>query len=520
MQEASLKLVFRGEISPGFDPRQVRSNIGALLKIDAARTELLFDGRTTTLKNKLNRPDAEKFQRMFAATGAVSIIEASDAGAIATTLPAPPSPPPPRPQRPLPTAEAPSAGELNPTAGGTAATAKRNVIVPGSRGYGILAALFLIVGTCILGLGGYKAVQTARFVNRAATANGTITGFAASRGNSRSTTYAPEVRFRAPSGRMIRFRSQLSTNILSYKIGDNVAVRYDPADPHRAEIDAFMPLLGNTIIILLIGAGFTAFGGRMRGIQGRAKTVHSGRNGRAGAKVEQISCPSCGFQQPGAAVCRACGCKIAVMQEQLAKTEQFAARISGKTAALRIAATVVFVAVGIISFAWQLRSMSASNDANRSVPTIWTDDDHRYEFSVPVDWQLRSTKDVVASFPILRSEPPVMYQLLATSKSSPDTVLALGIAGMAHDRTGPVDLDSIIAQIGSSNRIEFSDEVQVNGLTLHRLGYQTAGGYREDAYFEADRHVILVCFALPAGSDRSERIARTRDLIMSSLTGT
>jgi len=43
-------------------------------------------------------------------------------------------------------------------------------------------------------------------------------------------------------------------------IGDSVAVRYKPDQPHVAEIDAFMPLWGLTLLFSVLGVVFLFVG--------------------------------------------------------------------------------------------------------------------------------------------------------------------------------------------------------------------------------------------------------------------
>jgi hypothetical protein len=520
MYEASVKLVFRGGMAPGHHVLQVRAKVCALLKIDAGKADLMFDGRTTVLKKNLSIPDAQKFQQIFDATGALSLIEPDTDSAVTTTTP-PPLPPLAPSSHPVPPPDDPVAEQPKQGTFSQARNSGQLQIVPGIRGYRISGLLILLVGVCFLGFGGWKGIGTAGFVSSSAFATGTVTGFATSRsGGSRSATYAPEVMFRAPSGRLIRFRSQLGSNILWYRSGDRVAVRYDAADPHHAEIDGFMPLWGLTIILLLIGAALTAFGRRMLAVQRRAQRFGNGVGGWTGVKGEQVSCPSCGFRQPVSNICRACNCDFTRVRERMAQAERFSARFAGKAAGIRFVVILVSLSVAMATFAWQWWSMTSAVHTNRIIPTIWTDSDHRYEFAVPVDWQIRSNKDAVVTFPLLRSEPPVMYQLIATSMTPPTRMLALGVSGITPDRVGALGWEAILSEMASGNTVQFSDVVQSKGLTVHRVGYQTLAGYREDAYFEAGRHVIMVCFTVPLGADLSEQVKGTRNLIMDSLTGT
>jgi hypothetical protein len=50
--------------------------------------------------------------------------------------------------------------------------------------------------------------------------------------------YCPTVEFTAPSGETIRFESSFGTMPASHKIGQSVNVKYDPNDPHKAEVDS------------------------------------------------------------------------------------------------------------------------------------------------------------------------------------------------------------------------------------------------------------------------------------------
>jgi hypothetical protein len=393
----------------------------------------------------------------------------------------------------------------------------RTMVIPGGRAYGIILSVAFIVGIYFLGFGGVKVVNTAIFVRTSATTTGSITGFAYSRGtNGRSSTFAPEVRFRAPNGRLIRFRSQLSTNFTSYRTADEVGVRYDPADPHHAEIDAFMPLWGLGIILLLVGTLVTALGLGMLGRHRKALDALSGEPGwRSEVPGEQMSCPNCGFRQPRSDVCKVCRCDIALQQTRIVKARGFAEAV----APVRMALAILVPIVSIATFAYKWQSLSAGH-SHRDVPIPWSDSVHHYEFSIPVDWHGHSTKDVVSSFPMLQSEPPVMFQLVATMKNPSDAVFALGVSGITREHILSVGWDGVASRIGSSNRIVFSDTVEFNGLTVHRVGYEAPGGYREDAYFEATDQVILVCFAVPKGVGNSEQVAHTRSVIMSNLSGT
>jgi hypothetical protein len=305
---------------------------------------------------------------------------------------------------------------------------------------------------------------------------------------------------------------------MRYEVDEQVPVLFDPTDPYRAEINAFIPLWGGAIIMLAMGACFSWFGFYMLGCHRRALRVVARQAGRSrGAQGEMIACPSCGFSQPATTICAVCRTDIARYREKLAYAENFSARFSGKVAMVRNIIVIVSIIAGVYTLAGQMKAFMSSS-GGKQVPVPWTDSDHRYEFMISVDLQVRSNKDVVADYPLLKSKPPTMYQLVVISAAAPATVIALGISGITIERLKSVGWDGIASEIGSEVKVVVRDEVECHGLTLHRIGYETGGGYREDAYFESGKHVIQVSLASTSG-ENSLQTARAREVIMNSLSG-
>jgi hypothetical protein len=50
--------------------------------------------------------------------------------------------------------------------------------------------------------------------------------------------YCPVVEFTSATGQRVRFESQFGTMPASHHLGQTIAVRYDPADPQKAEVDS------------------------------------------------------------------------------------------------------------------------------------------------------------------------------------------------------------------------------------------------------------------------------------------
>ena len=124
----------------------------------------------------------------------------------------------------------------------------------------LFLSVFIIIGSGCLLYAPVKLVKTALFIKSAAATTGTVTDLIASR-SSKSTTYAPVVTFPAPDGRRVEFRPQISSGSSAYRIGEEVAIFYDPLRPERAEIKAFTPLWMPTIILSALGLAFTGMGG-------------------------------------------------------------------------------------------------------------------------------------------------------------------------------------------------------------------------------------------------------------------
>ncbi|MCM0080862.1 DUF3592 domain-containing protein [Geomonas sp. Red32] len=565
MADEGLRLLFRGEIAVGAEPLRVREELARLLKLDSDKVKFLFDGRTTVIKSNLTREDAEKYRRMFDATGAVSIVE--EPGMPAPLYPLPPETSPPHAaastayaavsaqhaidSAPHETASAPDAAVSTPhdTASTPLASAPKeavllapppgsllrehspgplsgtsplpanrsNTAIPGTPSYGFFSMLILLLGGGLLCFGLFKLFDTVKFATASASATGTITGFSASRGSGTkaSTTFAPEVAFRAPSGRLIRFRSQLSTNRITNKTGERVPVKYDPGNPHHAEIDSFLPMWGLPIILLAIGIAFTWGGSTMVVRQRRARQPIFG-----GGKLETMACPRCGFSQPATRLCRVCRIDIPHYQEAIRRAGGFPGNLTGKQRVVfaLVLLVVVYFALGSCASKWKEFSSTASGGI---VPYTWSDSFHHYEITVPVDWQAQSTANVAGAFPILQSEPAPMYQLVITSKANPATVIALGVSAIPAERIVTGGWEGIGAEAIGNQKKVVADVVQHNGLTLHRFGYETPLGYREDAYFQAENHIILVRFAVPNSTGNIEaEISRARGAVMTNLTGT
>ena len=106
--------------------------------------------------------------------------------------------------------------------------------------------MFLIFGLCsglaALGLlagAAWSYFKTQRTMQSRVQTTGTVVALAAKPGNRRNI-YCPVVEFTTPAGEKIQFTSEFGSNPASDKVGDVVRVRYDSADPQKAEVESDM----------------------------------------------------------------------------------------------------------------------------------------------------------------------------------------------------------------------------------------------------------------------------------------
>lgn len=84
--------------------------------------------------------------------------------------------------------------------------------------------------------------------------------------STRGYIICPVVEFSIPSGETIKFASEFGSFPASNKVGDTVKVRYDAADPQKAEVDSGLSLWLTPLILAFLGiiacclaAGFLVF---------------------------------------------------------------------------------------------------------------------------------------------------------------------------------------------------------------------------------------------------------------------
>jgi len=107
---------------------------------------------------------------------------------------------------------------------------------------GCLWLLLNLVCIILLSVAYYYGHTSWALSQHGASVDGTVVALHESRATSDSgVTYAPVVRYDV-GGRTYTFTSSNSSDPPAYKVGERVALRYDPADPARARIDSWWEL--------------------------------------------------------------------------------------------------------------------------------------------------------------------------------------------------------------------------------------------------------------------------------------
>lgn len=79
MENEQFDLVFSGELVPGFELAQVKKNLQALFRINEAKAEMMFSGRSIKLKKGVNAEAANRYRIAMKKAGARVSVERSAA---------------------------------------------------------------------------------------------------------------------------------------------------------------------------------------------------------------------------------------------------------------------------------------------------------------------------------------------------------------------------------------------------------------------------------------------------------
>ena len=132
----------------------------------------------------------------------------------------------------------------------------------------LVGVLFALIGVAVLIGGVVTAVRQSRQTAGHVAATGTVVDLVKRIINPGSGgVYCPVVEFTTGTGQAVRFESDFGTMPATHRVGQTIAIKYDPADPQKAEVDSatsrwFVPgcMAGMGLGFLLMGLIFMVIG--------------------------------------------------------------------------------------------------------------------------------------------------------------------------------------------------------------------------------------------------------------------
>ncbi len=139
--------------------------------------------------------------------------------------------------------------------------------------------LFLFFGMFILFCGFYSLIQKLNFCVHSVKTSGFVIAVdesATNDGLNQERKFYPQLEFRAEDNKTYRFTGEVASDPGRYIIGRPLPIRYLKHDPSQAKIDLFDELWLGTLLIFVLGCGFTGLGlAAYRGVrQANARARH------------------------------------------------------------------------------------------------------------------------------------------------------------------------------------------------------------------------------------------------------
>ena len=135
----------------------------------------------------------------------------------------------------------------------------------------LVGVIFIAIGAVFIGLGIFFFIRTRRFLRTAVETTGTIVELRESSGSEGGTVYSAVVDFQTADGRSIRWEESMASNPPAGQPGEQLVMKYDPANPNKARIAKatrmwFMPVLfgGLGLLFFVIGVVLTIAGALAR----------------------------------------------------------------------------------------------------------------------------------------------------------------------------------------------------------------------------------------------------------------
>lgn len=120
---------------------------------------------------------------------------------------------------------------------------------------GLVGGIFLFIGICMLISAIIAYVNNVSFIETAEKTNGVVTELIL-----RKSAYYPVIQFRTTTNEVINFNSPVGSLPPSYRVGEEVTVFYDPANPYSATLNGFWSKWTVSIILSFLGVIFSFLG--------------------------------------------------------------------------------------------------------------------------------------------------------------------------------------------------------------------------------------------------------------------
>src|ERR1700687_621063 len=125
----------------------------------------------------------------------------------------------------------------------------------------LVGVVFVIIGVSVLIAGGVALLKQARKSGSGLEATRRVVDLVSRVFNAGSAgVYCPVVECTTANGQRVRFESQFGTMPAAHRVGQSIAVRYDPSDPQKAEVDSATANWFAPGCMIAMGLGFLGMG--------------------------------------------------------------------------------------------------------------------------------------------------------------------------------------------------------------------------------------------------------------------
>lgn len=116
-----------------------------------------------------------------------------------------------------------------------------------------LFSLIIVVGIALLAFAGYSYTQEQNFLARAESTMGVVADYKVQREDGANETNCPIIQFNSRDGQNVIFSPNVCTSAVSYEIGQQVEVLYDPFNLNWIQLNTFGSKYTEIIVTFLIG---------------------------------------------------------------------------------------------------------------------------------------------------------------------------------------------------------------------------------------------------------------------------